>query len=109
VILVIVFFMAVRLPQGSIDNRYLTAGGKVTETRIVIDHIQDSQYGGQIYYRIDAHVSYQIDGQVEDRWLTASETTTARELLSAKLATQPKTCQVYWFPNHPENARCRFQ
>jgi hypothetical protein len=91
------------------DTDHLTAQGNVSDTRIVIDHIRDSQYGGLIFYRIEALVSYEIEGQTQNRWLVASEITTAREFLVAKLADHPKACQVYWLPNHSENARCRFQ
>jgi len=91
------------------DLDHLTAPGNVSDTRIVIDHTRDSLYGGQIFYRIEALVSYEIDGQTQNRWLTASEVTTERGRLASKLAGSPKSCQVYWLPDHPENARCRFQ
>lgn len=88
---------------------YFTAAGTVEETRIVVDHVWDSRYGGQIYYRIEAHVNYEVEGQAQDRWLTASEITPQRELLLTRLEPPPKTCQVYWAPKHPENARCRLK
>jgi len=50
-----------------------------------------------------------MDGQDQNRWLIASEITTARELLAAKIAGHPKTCQVYWAAMHPESASCRFE
>ena len=91
----------------SFDETNVTATGSILETRIVVDHILDSQYGGRIFYRIEARTSYEFQGQSQDRWLTASEITTARELLQAKLASRPKYCVVYWVPGHSENAKCR--
>jgi hypothetical protein len=89
------------------NEDHTSATGSILETRIVLDHIVDSQYGGGIYYRIEARTSYEFQGQSQDRWLTASEITTARELLQVKLASHPKYCVVYWVPGHAENAKCR--
>ncbi|MGA9072411.1 MAG: hypothetical protein WB424_19275 [Terracidiphilus sp.] len=88
------------------DADHLTATGKVLETRIVVDHTRESNYGGRIFYRIDARVQYEIQGGQQERWIAASEATTERELLSIKLAPSPKNCLVHWPPKHPENARC---
>ncbi|MFZ0746447.1 MAG: hypothetical protein WAM85_18715 [Terracidiphilus sp.] len=101
-------FVLIRLDR-SAARTYFTADGTVQETRIVVDHIGDSQFGGQIYYRIEAHVNYEVEGQDQDRWLTASEITPERDLLTAKLQPLPKTCRVYWVPKHPENAKCRLE
>ena len=89
------------------DGDYARATGSILETRIVVDHILDSQYGGRIFYRVEVRTSYEFQGEPQERWLTASEITTARELLEAKLAVHPKYCVVYWVPGHPENAKCR--
>jgi hypothetical protein len=91
------------------DLDHLTTEGIVSDSRIVIDHIRDNPYGGLIYYRTEALVTYEIDGQAQNRWLIASEITTERVRLASKLADSPKICQVYWLPDHPENARCRFR
>jgi hypothetical protein len=95
--------------DGFIDQSYSVAEGQVLGTRIVVDHIFDGRNGGSIYYRIEAHISYKFQGQMQDRWLLASDITTERERLAAKLATQPKQCLVYWKPDFPENPRCRFE
>ncbi|MGA2218466.1 MAG: hypothetical protein ABSG51_10295 [Terracidiphilus sp.] len=108
-VVVAAVYIATRMWHPFYDTDHLTAQGTVSETRIVIDHIRDSQYGGLIFYRIEALVSYEIDGQTQNRWLIASEITTERAMLASKLAGSPTTCQVYWLPGHSENARCRFQ
>lgn len=95
--------------DGFIDQSYFVAEGQVLGTRIVVDHIWDGAHGGFIYYRIEAHVNYKLQNQMQDRWLLASDVTTERERLAAKLATQPKRCLVYWKPDFPENPRCRFE
>jgi len=103
-----VLYVAGRIRDSAYDTSHLTTQGKISETRIVVDHILDTSWGGKIFYRLEAHVAYQIDGQTQDRWLTASGVDASREFLSLKLANHPQTCQVYWSPGHPENARCRF-
>jgi hypothetical protein len=106
---VVVLCIAVRVLHPVYDLDHLTAEGNISDSRIVVDHTSESMYGGKIFYRIEALVSYEIDDQTQNRWLIASETTTDRGLLASKLVGSPKTCQVYWLPNHPENARCRFK
>lgn len=105
--LLLVLAWAARARDGAYDTSHLTAEGKISETRIVVDHTVESLYGGRIFYRIEAHVGYEIQGQSQDRWVTASEITTLREMLAAKLARHPQSCQIYWTPGHPENAKCR--
>lgn len=83
--------------------------GKILESRIVVDDIRDSRYGGRIDYRLETRVSYDLDGKSVDRWLTADTVSTSRELIAAQVAGNPRNCLVYWRPNHPENARCRLQ
>jgi hypothetical protein len=106
---VAVLYIAAKVWHPLYDLDHLTTEGKISDSRIVVDHTRESLYGGQIFYRTEALVSYEIDGQTQNRWLTASEITTERARLASKLADSPKTCQVYWLPGHPENARCRFK
>ena len=107
--LLAILYVTTRFWDGPIQPSHVTAEGKVSETRIVMDHISDSQYGGEIFYRIEAHASYELDGRPQDRWLTASEITTERVLLASKVAGQPKSCRVYWASGHPENAKCQLE
>ena len=104
-----VLYFAIRMLHPYYDLDHLTTEGIVSDSRIVIDHIRNNPYGGLIYYRTEALVTYEIDGQAQNRWLIASEITTERARLASKLADSPKICQVYWLPDHPENARCRFR
>jgi hypothetical protein len=105
-LLVIIFIGATVMNLGSSTKVHLTAQGKVSETRIVVDHLGGSLDASRIHYRIEAHVTYTLDGQIQDRWLTASEISSSRDELAARVATPPKTCRVYWVPGHPENAKC---
>jgi hypothetical protein len=82
-----------------------TAAGTILEIRKVVDNTRDTLYGGNISFRLEAHVRYSADGQMQDRWLRASDDLT-RESLLLKLAAHPTKCLVYWPPNHPENAKC---
>ena len=89
----------------SFPSAYETATGKILEIRKVVDHTSDTLYGGKISYRAEAHVRYAADGQMQDRWLRASDDLPQDSLL-LKLAANPAECFVYWSPGHPENAKC---
>jgi hypothetical protein len=88
---------------------YFTSNEIVEEIRIIEIPMPEAENGGLKIYRIEARVSYSLNGTREDRWLPASEPTTTRDLLEARLKTPPKTCVVYWPPKHPEKARCRLK
>jgi hypothetical protein len=105
--LLLVFIGAGRISDSRVDISHLTTEGTILESKIVMDHSLDGSYGGKIFYRIDARVSYEIDGKTYDRWVQASEVTTSREMLQASLAGRPGRCQVYWPEGRSENARCR--
>ena len=89
----------------SFPSPHETATGTILEIRKVVDNTRDTLFGGNISYRLEAHVRYVADGRMQDRWLRASDDLT-RESLLLKLATHPTKCLVYWPQNHPENAKC---
>jgi hypothetical protein len=89
----------------SFPSQRETATGTILEIRKVVDSTRDTLYGGSISYRLEAHVQYVANGQMQDRWLRASDDLT-RESQLVKLAAHPTKCLVYWPPNHPENAKC---
>jgi hypothetical protein len=96
-------------PELGPSRGYRTAEGKILETRIVIDHADNSTYAGRIFYRADARVLFEQSGKPQDRWLVALQPTVDRGLLAVRLSANPQTCQVYWAPNFPENPRCRLE
>jgi hypothetical protein len=102
-------FIALFAQSRLAGRSHSSAIGIVKESRIVVDHTSEGQFGATIYYRMELRVSYAAAGEPQDRWLTASEVTPDRDGLALKLASSPKTCQVYWDSRHPENARCRLE
>jgi hypothetical protein len=84
-----------------------SSDAKILDTRIVVTQIHEGQRGTSVGYRIEAHVSYDLHGQMQDRWVPVPEMYKDREWLEARLASHPKTCEVSWPKSHPENARCR--
>lgn len=100
--LLLVFFILWDRPH----EPFVVTHGKVLDTRILVDDIRQSRFGGRIYYRLEARVSYDLGGTPQDRWLTADTLSAEREVIAAQVARNPKNCLVYWKPNHPENARC---
>jgi hypothetical protein len=95
--------------DGVIDNSFSVANGQLLDTRITVQGLKDSLYGGRILYRIEAHVKYEFQGQPQDRWLPATGSTSDRAWLELELLRKPKKCLVYWKPDFPENARCRLE
>jgi len=89
----------------SYPSTYETTAGKILEIRKVVDGTRETQYGGTILYGAEARVQYMVNGQIQDRWLRASDDL-SRESLLLKLAAHPTGCLVYWPPDHPENAKC---
>ena len=95
------------LRASEFDERHSFTQGNISETRVVLDRIFDGSHGGIVSWRLEAHVSFTAEGQPQDRWLTVPAYTSDHDLLMAKAAKNPKNCDVYWFPGHPENAKCR--
>jgi hypothetical protein len=89
------------------DERHSFTQGNISETRVVLDRIFDGSHGGIVSWRLEAHVSFTTEGQPQDRWLVVPTYISDHDLLMAKAAKSPKSCQVYWFPGHPDSAKCR--
>ncbi len=89
------------------SGTHSTAQGRISETRVVVDHIFDGSRGGRIFYRLEAHVSFLAEGTSQDRWLVVPQDITDRDWLMVKEATNPKSCQVYWTPGYPDDAKCK--
>jgi hypothetical protein len=104
-ILLMALFVVGRLVQ--CPRNYRTTEGTIQEAKVAIAYGRDGGYGGAVYYRIEVRVRYDQDGQMLERWLTASDATPARQLLEAKLSSHPRHCVVYWTPRRPEGAQCR--
>jgi hypothetical protein len=83
--------------------------GKVIETQIVVADTRETLHGGLIFYRIETHVTFDLNDQHQDRWLPASDVTTAREMLAARLTPPPTSCRVYWLPEHPRDLKCHLE
>jgi hypothetical protein len=107
VVCVIAVFLWSNLRADEFWERHSSVEGTVTETRVVMDHIRDSQYGGHIYYRLEAHVRFRVEGKDQDRWLTVPQDSMDRATLTALATGHPKKCLVYWVPGHAENAKCK--
>jgi hypothetical protein len=110
VVLVLMAIYAVN-QMGSVPRRtaYSYTYGKVIETRIAVTGTRETLYGGRIYYQIESHVTFDLNGKHQDRWMPASDVITAREVLMAQLAQQPTKCRVYWPPEHPQDLKCQLE
>ncbi len=104
--LLLVFVVASRMLPRFRTAVYESVQGKVLETRIVIVPTGESAMGSYAYYRIEAHVAFDMNGEKLDRWIPASDVNTSRAELELQLVDRPRTCLVSWSPRHPENAHC---
>jgi len=92
----------------STPKTYERTPGKILEMRQVVDGIHESKFGTKVEHAVEARVQFTLNGQMQDRWLRASDDL-PRETLLLKLAAHPTECMVYWPPKHPENAKCSLQ
>jgi hypothetical protein len=107
--LLVVFVLASRMLPRFRSDGHDSAVGKVLETRIVMASTGESTMGSYAFYRIEAHVTFDVNGEKQDRWIPASEVNSSREELELQLIDRPGTCRVSWSPRHPENAHCSLQ
>jgi hypothetical protein len=107
--LIVVFFTFESYWVGCSRAARETAEGRILDTRIVVVNVRESQFGTRAKYRIEARVTYDLHGQVQDRWVPVPEIVTDKRLLEARLATHPKSCEVSWPTANPENASCRLR
>lgn len=94
-----------RFTISSSSTAYETSLAKILESKRVVDHTIDSQNGGRIIYRFEAHVIYPANGQKQDRWLPLSADGREDTVL-LKVAAHPIHCLAYWPPGQPESAKC---
>jgi len=103
------FYVHSRLWPHPVDQSHETATGKVLETRLVVVGTKENSYGGFILYRIEAHVTYPVNGHTQDRWMPASEVSGDRNFLALLMVKQTGKCTVYWSLHHEQNPMCLLQ
>jgi hypothetical protein len=108
-VLFCIMAVAVRLVDLWHEPAYITTSGQIEQTRIGVAYTRATSFGGRIYYRIEALVSYQIDGKPTKQWLVASPPTLSREMLLARTSQNPTKCVVYWTEGNPANVQCKIE
>jgi hypothetical protein len=106
VLLTLLAMAAGRLIEFPERHDWESTEGSVIETRIVVDHVSGTLYGGHVVYRLDARVSYSYKEEKLDRWLPVAEDA-MRGVLKLREANHYRYCEVYWPPSQPELAKCR--
>ena len=80
--------------------------GHVLETRVSAVASQDggTLQAGLIMYRVEAHVTYEVNGEKFDRWLPASDIKSDKTYLEFWLSQKKnKLCIVHWNPGNPSD------
>jgi hypothetical protein len=104
ILVFVLISLATIMGHGHFNRPWPSVTGHVLETRVAVEGTRDGgQFGpGVILYRVEAHVTYQINGQQFDRWLPASETDHDKAYLELWLAQKKnKLCIVHWNPDNP--------
>lgn len=104
-----VVVIAVRFVEVWNEPVYVTINGQIEQTRVVVASTRATNYGGIIFYQIEALVSYQKNGQRVYQWLVASPPNRSREMLVSRISQKPTQCLVYWPEGDPDDVQCKIQ
>jgi Carboxypeptidase regulatory-like domain len=80
---------------------------ELTQSSTKVHLVTTSSGSGDYFFTSLTPGTYQpdvADGQIQDRWLRASDDLPPESLV-LKLVAHPTKCLVYWPPNHSENAK----
>lgn len=86
-----------------VEAPWPSVAGRVLETRVAVVGSREGGYRpGVILYRVEAHVTYTVNGQAFDRWLPASDVYGDKADLEFWLSEKKdKLCIVHWNPKNP--------
>jgi hypothetical protein len=102
---VVAFVVGATLARKRFDQSWPSVTAHVLETRVVVVGTGEGGYGpGAIFYRVEAHVAYEVNGKRFDRWLPASDINRDKAYLELWLSQKKnKLCIVHWNPNNPSD------
>ena len=103
VLAIIVHPLYERFLHQRLDDSWPSVNGTLLETRIVVVGNEAHAYHpGEIDYRVEAHVAYDMNGVHHDAWLPASNTASDRTFLAFWLSLKKsKLAVIYWNPTNP--------
>jgi hypothetical protein len=89
------------LSQKEDKRPWPTATAHVSGTRIVAVAAEEHPFqGGTVLYRVEAHVTYEVNGKRVDRWAPASGMKRDKAYLESWLSHKKKdSCLVRWNPS----------
>lgn len=106
VVLIVPLILAFFLFSHKDDKRpWPTATAHLSGTRIVAVAAEEHAFAsGSILYRVEAHVTYEINGKRIDRWAPASGMKRDKPYLESWLSHKKQdSCQVRWNPQNPND------
>jgi hypothetical protein len=103
VVVLVLFVIAFRHPV--VPQSWPTAMARISETRIVAVAAEEHPFqGGTVLYRVEAHVTYQMNGKHIDRWVPASGMKRDKPYLESWLSHKKQdSCLVRWNPQNPDD------
>jgi hypothetical protein len=101
VVVLVLFVIAFRHPV--VPQSWPMATARISGTRIVAVAAEEHPFqGGTVLYRVEAHVTYEMNGKRVDRWAPASGMKRDKPYLESWLSHKKQdSCLVRWNPQNP--------
>ena len=106
VVLIVPLIIGFMLLSHKDDKRpWPTATAHISGTRIVAVAAEEHPFqSGTVLYRVEAHVTYQMNGKRVDRWAPASGMKRDKPYLESWLSHKKQdSCLVRWNPQNPDD------
>jgi hypothetical protein len=102
-VVLVLFVIAFRHPVA--PQSWPTATAQISGTRIVAVAAEEHPFqSGTVLYRVEAHVTYQMNGKRVDRWAPASGMKRDKPYLESWLSHKKQdSCLVRWNPRNPDD------
>ena len=103
VVVLVLFVIAFRHPV--VPQSWPTATAHISGTRIVAVAAEEHPFqSGTVLYRVEAHVTYQMNGKRVDRWAPAAGMKRDKPYLESWLSHKKQdSCLVRWNPRNPDD------
>lgn len=103
IVVLMLFVIAFRHPV--VPQSWPTVTAHISGTRIVAVAAEEHPFqSGTVLYRIEAHVTYEMNGKSIDRWAPASGMKRDKPYLESWLSLKKQnSCLVRWNPQNPDD------
>src|SRR5690349_5873291 len=93
--------LAVACKRGS-QADWPTTAGHVSETRIVVDHANETKWGSDVSWKAEYHVVYSVGGRQYDIWRDSGVRGASDSDVRVQMPRVVPSCRVQYNPDRPE-------